>query len=239
MTRLVRPHPLPQHGGGGLDEGAHGPHTLEAADAEEKVFQDLGTPGGVLDFGVELHPVEPPLGVTDSPGGAGVAAADDLEPRGGLLHHVAVAHPHGLGVAQAVEQIVAVADAKGLAAVFPGLGRHYPAPQQVAQELDAVADAQDRHPQFQDLRVEARGIGLVDAPRPPGEDDALGVKLADLLHGHEVGVNLAVDLEFPNPPGDQLGVLGAEIQDQDFLLMGVMLCGGRLHNGQTPEIASL
>ena len=92
----------------------HGPDTLEAADAEQKVSQDLGTPGGVLDFGVELHPVEPPLGVTNSPGGAGVAAADDLEPRGGPLHHVAVAHPHGLGVAQAVEQVVAVADAEAL-----------------------------------------------------------------------------------------------------------------------------
>ncbi len=25
---LVRPHPFPQRRGGGLDEGAHGPHTL-------------------------------------------------------------------------------------------------------------------------------------------------------------------------------------------------------------------
>ncbi len=67
---------------------------------KRKFFRTICTPGGVLDFGVKLHPVEPPLGVTDRPGGAGVAAADDLEPRGGLLHHVAVAHPHGLGVAR-------------------------------------------------------------------------------------------------------------------------------------------
>jgi hypothetical protein len=34
-------------------------------------------------------------------------------------------------------------------------------------------------------------------------------------------MNFAIDLEFPHPPGDELGVLGAEIQDQNFFLMGI------------------
>ena len=35
------------------------------------------------------------------------------------------------------------------------------------------------------------------------------------------GVDFAVDLKLPHPPGNELGVLGAEIQDQDFLFMRI------------------
>jgi hypothetical protein len=34
-------------------------------------------------------------------------------------------------------------------------------------------------------------------------------------------VNFAVDLEFPHPSGNELGVLGAEVQNQDFFFMRI------------------
>jgi hypothetical protein len=34
-------------------------------------------------------------------------------------------------------------------------------------------------------------------------------------------MDFAVNLEFPHPPGNELGVLGAEIEDEDFFLMGI------------------
>jgi hypothetical protein len=173
MTRSSA-HPLPDGLGGGLDEGAHGPQAPRPQMRNRKVAQNLRAPGGVPDLGVKLNPIDPPFPVPDGPHRAGVAAADDLKPRGHLFHHVAVAHPHGFGGFQAVEKIVKIVDGEGLAPVFPGLGRDHLAPQKMAQELNAVADAQDRHPQVQDFRVQAGGVGLVHAPGAAGKDDAPG-----------------------------------------------------------------
>ena len=51
--------------------------------------------------------------------------------------------------------------------------------------------------------------------RASGEDDAFGAESSDLFQRHIKGVNLAVDMAFPDPPGDQLGGLGAKVQNQD------------------------
>ncbi len=207
--------------GGGLDEGGHGPQGIELADAEQEVAEDLLAPGRVVHFGVELHPVEPPGEVPDGPGGAVVAAADDLEPRRQALHPVAVAHPDLLLGVQAVKQVVKIGDGKGLVAVFPGPGRGHLAAQQVVEELDAVADAQDRHPEAEQLGVDGRGVPVIDAPGASRQDDGPGGKLPDAVESHDVRVDFAVDLEFPHPPGNELGVLGPEIQNEHFFLMGI------------------
>ena len=78
-----------------------------------------------------------------------------------------------------------------------------------------------RHPQGEDGRVEAGGARLIDAAGSTGEDEAPGGKLPDAGHRQIEGVNFAVDLEFPHPPGNELGILGAEVQDQDFFFMRI------------------
>ena len=218
---LAVAHLLPDVFGGGLDEGGHGPQGIELTDAEQKVAENLFAPGRVVHFGMKLHPVQPPGEVSDGPGGAGVAAADHLEPRRQALHPVAVAHPDLLFGVQAVKQIVKIADGEGFVTVFPGPGRGHLAAQEMVEELDAVADAQDRHPEAEQVRVHGRGVPVVDAPGASRQDDGLGGKLLDGRQRHDVGVNFAVDLEFPHPPGNELGVLGAEVQDEHFFLMGI------------------
>ena len=239
---LAVAHLLPDVLGGGLDEGGHGPQGLEPADAEQEVAEDLLAPGRVVHFGMELHPVEPPGEVSDSPGGAVVAAADHLEPRRQALHPVAVAHPDLLFGVQAEKQVVKIADGKGFVAVFPGPGRGHLAAQEVVEELDAVTDAQDRDPQGEQVRVHAGGIPVVDAPGASRQDDGLGGKLLDARKRHDVGVDFAVNLKLPHPPGDELGVLGAEVQDEHFFLMGIehfcIFCNREGPAGLVPEAAS-
>ena len=53
-----------------------------------------------------------------------------------------------------------------------------------------------------------------------GKDDGLGRKRADELVGHIVGVNLAKHRGLAHATCDQLGDLGAEIEDQDFVMHG-------------------
>src|SRR5208337_4922518 len=122
---------------------------------------------------------------------------------------------------EACKQVLGVQDGEGLVAVFPGGGRGNFPTQQVVHKLDAVTNAQDRHAQGEDLRIEAGGVRLIDAAGPAGEDEAPGGKLPDASQRQAEGVNLAVDLEFPYPPSNKLGVLGAEVQNQDFFFMRI------------------
>ena len=67
---------------------------------------------------------------------------------------------------------------------------------------------------------------------------ALGGELLDARQRHDVGVDFAVNLEFPHPPGNELGVLGAEVQDEHFFLMGIEhRCMGEGPAGLVPEAA--
>ena len=122
---------------------------------------------------------------------------------------------------QAVKQIVKIGDGKGFVTVFPGHRRGHLAAQEMVEELDAVADAQDRHPEAEQVRVHGRGVPVIDAPGASRQDDGPGGKLLDGCQRHDVGVDFAVNLEFPHPPGNELGVLGPEVQDEHFFLMGI------------------
>ena len=62
------------------------------------------------------------------------------------------------------------------------------------------------------------GALVIDAVRPAGEDDADGVKGADVREGGRVGLQLAVHAVFPDAPGDELVVLAAEVKDEHGLM---------------------
>jgi hypothetical protein len=61
-------------------------------------------------------------------------------------------------------------------------------------------------------------VSIVDAVGSAGEDDADGVNAFDLVQsGIGVGLDLAVDAAFADAARDELVVLAAEIQNDDFL----------------------
>jgi hypothetical protein len=51
------------------------------------------------------------------------------------------------------------------------------------------------------------------------KDDALRAEAADERVVDVAGMDLAVDLGFADAPRDELRVLGAEIEDQNFLVL--------------------
>ena len=95
------------------------------------------------------------------------------------------------------------------------------ATQQLGHELEAVADAKHWDAELEDLRIDHRRAGLFDAVGAPGQDDALRPEGADLLERHGAGVDLAVDVQLPDPTGDELRVLRPEIEDQDLFCVDV------------------
>ena len=87
--------------------------------------------------------------------------------------------------------------------------------------LHAVADAKHRHPKLEHRIRRTVARRLVDRFGAPGEDDALRREGAEPFRVDVERVNLGVHVRLAHPPGDELGVLRAEVEDDDPIGMDV------------------
>ena len=89
------------------------------------------------------------------------------------------------------------------------LGRH---------RLFAVADAEHRHAGLIDRRRRERRVFVEHGRRTAGQDDAFRLHLAKRAFSFLERHDLAIDLLFAHPPGDELGHLRAEIDDENLVV---------------------
>jgi len=87
----------------------------------------------------------------------------------------------------------------------------------LADELHSVADAEHGNAEIEDGGVALRGAVGVNARGAAGEDDALGCQFADACGRDVVPHDLAVDVLLADAAGDELGVLGAEVENEHAL----------------------
>ena len=202
-----------------LDDVDHGPGGPAAGDLEQEVLEHLLAVLGVQHLGVPLD--------------AGKAAVDVLERRhrrargrgqqreslrrGG--DGVAVRHPDVVLGRQPGEEGAGLDHADGGAAVLARAGRRDLAAERLRHDLEAVAHAEHGHRGVEQRPVEHRGAGFVDRGRPAGQHDRLRLPRQHLGHGHGVRHDLGVDLRLTHAPGDQLGVLGTEVDDEDQIVL--------------------
>ena len=86
------------------------------------------------------------------------------------------------------------------------------------RHLHAVTDAQDRQTARKNCRITLERILIIDAVRSPAENNPLYLTQGlDFRQSHRVGMQLAVDAELPDPPGDQLVILTAEIKNDNLI----------------------
>ena len=210
-----------------LRERAH-PEVEGDAALLEECLVELAATRSMRDLGMELDGVELPVWIGDGAerrarifrdGAEALRRCGDLVAVGHpdvevLAHRHVPERPDGLGHFDAGRAVLAVG------------GPIDGAAQQLGHELQAVADAEHRDAELEDPRVHHGRAGLLDARRPTGEHDALRREGADLGERHRAGVDLAVDVQLANPAGDELGVLGAEVQDEDFFCVDVRHRGG-------------
>ena len=200
-----------------------------AARLVQEVLEQVLAVRRVHDLGVELHAVQAPLGRLEGGGGRVGRGAHHLEAVRRPGDGVEVAHPDDLLVGEVV--VEQQRPRRGPAQVGPAVlapsGLGHLAAEVAGQQLSAVADAQDRHARVVDAGIDRRRALGVHRRRTPREDDALGVPLADLVGGDVVGHDLGVDVGLAHPAGDELGVLGAEVDDQDGVELGGDGLGGR------------
>ena len=121
---------------------------------------------------------------------------------------------------QPVEQPAVVGDLDHGAAELLMLGALDLAAELGAEGLLAIADAEDRQVQLEDLLRGARRLGAGHRGRAAGEDDGAGAEVADALGRRVEGQDLAVDAALAHPPGDELGYLRAEVEDENPIRHG-------------------
>ena len=132
-------------------------------------------------------------------------------------------------VLQAVEQLGVATGADFGVAELAGVAGFHLAAQGLRHPLHAVADAQHRHAQAKQRRV-GLVVGFVHRVGAAREDDRLGVKGADGVDGHVVGVQFAIDMRLAHAAGNQLRHLRAKVENEDFVHGA--LSGGRRVRGQ-------
>ena len=164
---------------------------------------------------MELKPVEAPLVRADGRDLAVRAPSEDREAGRGLDDLVAVAHPDLRPSGEPGEEAVR-RRLEALRSVLARRSRRHLSAQRLRHRLHAVADAEHGNPKLVDPRVRPRSVLRVDGGRPPGEDDRARPR-GNLLRGRVVTQNLRIDPALTHAPGDQMRVLGAEVEDEDGL----------------------
>ena len=203
------------------DDVLRGPNGRAAADVDREAADDLEAVLRVSDLGVELQRIDLALDVRHR----GVRRVRRLGRSGESLRQaldaIAVTHPDLQTRAELLEQRIVAGQIDLGVAVLAVIGLGHLAAEHVAHQLQAVADAEHRHAELEDHLRHTRAALGSDRERRAREHDALGREGADRLLAHRARVDLAVDVELTNPARNQLGVLAAEIEDQDPLAVGV------------------
>jgi len=87
--------------------------------------------------------------------------------------------------------------------------------------LHAVANAEHGHAHVEHFLGRFRTFDVVNRFGSAGENHGLRREALDLLRIDVARIDLGVHAEFTHAASDQLGVLGAEIEDQNAIVMNV------------------
>ena len=127
---------------------------------------------------------------------------------------VAVRHPDRTLRRNTVEKRVALFHLEFRPAVLARTGAFHRPAVVVGEILGAVADAQQGQASLDAAQVDLRRIARRNGAGTSGKDHAIDriVERRDLVEG----MDFAIDVEFAEAPADELGHLGAEIEDENL-----------------------
>ena len=185
--------------------------------AKTKFLSSCGPERSVVHFGMKLHGPDAAIFVGDAGqrirrnGGA-------MESRGQFERFVAVAHPHLHRFAEDRQTAASrcLQCHFGMAVFALGRGAHLAA-HVMHDEMQSVADAEDRRIELEQRGVGCRRVGVVHRRRAAGEDEADGLVGLDFSDGNRAGEHDGEDVLFADAAGDQLRILRAEVEDNDCL----------------------
>ena len=183
------------------------------------------------DFGVELHRVKFARFVRHTRNRASVGLSHEAKSIGQFGHRITVAHPYieqtmsvGIGlVLDIIKQCRMPTRTDFRKAEFAWFTECFRslnlAAELLGHRLHTVANAEHRHAEFKHNLRCAWCIALGDRVRSAREDDAFRAVVRYKLRRDIVGINFGEHPRIAHAAGDELGDLGAEIDDEDFIVV--------------------
>ena len=203
-------------------KGTHRPRALTAADLVQEVFEDFPAARRMGHLRVELQPVNvfPP----DNGVGTVLRGGHGFKSFGQTGDPIPMAVPNLQMFGQAGEQGAGPAAMQRATTIFaPGSPRHLP-PELFDQKLHPIADAENGDAEVENAAIHLWCLGGINAGRTAAEDDPAWAEGENFPDRDGVGDDLGIDVGLADPAGNHLGVLGAEIKDQDPFLDSVGTC---------------
>jgi hypothetical protein len=100
-------------------------------------------------------------------------------------------------------------------AVLAGGSRFHAAAEVMHDELQSIADAEQRNAQREQRRIGGGRVGVVDRTGTSGKDETQRGQRANLVQRRGAGEHHRKDVELADAASDELGVLRAEVQNDD------------------------
>src|SRR5690554_1864108 len=230
---LVGTHLLANLTNGVVHDLGRGPQGLTTGDGQDKVLEDALALQSVSDFRMELNTVQVAAQVLHGGNRCALSGSQQLEAFRHGNHFVAVAHPYVQQGITGRRQVVSnVCQQRALGTnlhlgitKLALLGAGHSAAELLGHGLHAIANAQNRDAFVEQAFRSTGTTQLGYRLRTTGQNDAFGIELGEFFVCDIKGLDLAVNPDFPNATGDQLGVLGTEIKNQDTVVVNVLSHG--------------
>ncbi len=145
-----------------------------------------------------------------------IARRRDAVARRWSIDVVAMTHPDRrlLSLSERLEQ-PATLNPHLRATVFAAIRTNDLAAREMREQLHPIAETEDRNSGLEQGGLGGRHVFVIDRVRAAGQDDALGLPFADPAHRSRRRMDFAVHVRLSHPPGDELGVLRPEVDDED------------------------
>ena len=196
-----------------LDDRGGRPCRRRGGHLVQEVLEDLLPVRRVHDLGMELHAVQPPFAILEGRDRRGRRRRGHARARRRSRDGVAVAHPYRRSGGRPCEVLGLVREI--CLAELRRAGALDGAAEIARHQLHAVADAERRDAEREDLRVELRRTLRVHGSRAAREDERRRVPRRQLGSRQPVSHELGVHARLTDTPCDELAVLAAEIHDED------------------------
>ena len=184
----------------------------------DKVGKHLHALLGVHDLRMELNRIQLPVRIFHGRHRADGRMRRDPEIQRGAFNIVRVAHPADRLIRHIRKKRRGSVNLHLRLSVFTDRSRLHAASKKMCHQLGAVTDPQNRHPKFKNIHPASGGVLIINTVRASRKNNAFGIHFPQPFQTDAAGMNLTINIAFPDPSCDQLIILTAKIKYNDHFL---------------------
>ena len=197
---------------GGLCIILHGPVSHAATNPKQEVSQHSNSVFCVVDFRMELYPIQFPLCTCHGGSRTFVRMRNGNKAFRQCTDIIGVTHPGNSLLRQICKQRTFGLIVGHSLTIFPHRCTRNGSTQCICHKLTAIANTQNRNAHFKNFLCNMRRLFVIDAVRTSGKDQANRIPGSQFLQRRCVPHDFTVYAALPDTPCNQLVILSAKIQ---------------------------